>query len=362
MKKILIIFDKYISALPPLITIIDTLVDKYQLTVIVREHEEVIENEYSGKSVEFISMNNSKVTNNILFKAYNRLVRIHFFRKIIPKIIKQGNYDLVWIVSAEAAGMLKKTTIDTKYIFSIYELHANETKLLKKLKPIAQNAQNVIVPEFNRANILRVWLQLKETPLVIPNKPLFHPRTSNKEHDIAELKTIKDKKIILYQGHILRSRNLDALCEAVETLPNFVLVLMGRSHNNYLEELKSKYPKITHIDFVKPPMHLNITSHAYIGVVTYNFNTINNVFCAPNKIWEYSGFGIPMIGNKLPGLIYTIGKHKAGECVNMSNPEDIKTAIKKIEENYSEFSESSNKMYDTVDVEKLILSVVNDSF
>ena len=46
-------------------------------------------------------------------------------------------------------------------------------------------------------------------------------------------------------------------------------------------------------------------------------NSLNRAFCAPNKIYEYSGLRIPAIGNEVPGLVNTIGAAKAGVCVPM---------------------------------------------
>lgn len=76
------------------------------------------------------------------------------------------------------------------------------------------------------------------------------------------------------------------------------------------------YDKVIHIDSIPAPLHLEITSHATIGVVFYSDETLNKAFCAPNKIYEYSGFGIPAIANCIPGLINTIGKSGAAVCTD----------------------------------------------
>ena len=357
MKKILIIFDRDISTLPPLLTLIDSLIDDYALTVIEQSHNVQIEETYKDKNIEYIAYDKSSRKKGRVARRLNKLKNLWVLRRCVKETTRKQNYDLAWIASAEVAEMLGKPLVGLKYILNIYELYDSNMGFLKKIKPIAQNAEKVIVPEFNRANILRVWLDLKETPLVIPNKPLYHPRTPKIEVDNEEVKAIKDKKIVLYQGHIMRSRNLDALCEAIKTLPDFVLVLMGSSHNNYLEELKMKYPNIVHLGYFIPPTHLYVTSHAYIGIVTYGYSVLNTIYCAPNKIWEYSGFGIPMIGNQLPGLIYTVGKYQAGRCIDMKSSCEIKKAIQRIDKDYQEYSEKSKKMFETVDVKELTLSV-----
>jgi glycosyltransferase involved in cell wall biosynthesis len=360
MKKILFIFDRNLSSLPPMLAIIDSLIDSYHLTFIVRDQEEVIEGLYKDKNIEFIAFNTPLKSNALIYRAIRRLKRDLFFRYHIPSFIKRSNFDLVWIASAETAVLLRKPIKEVNYILNIYELYDVRKEILIKITSIAQNAKKVIVPEFNRAYMLRFWLGLNETPIIIPNKPVIIPQPSSEVPE--QIKAFVDKKIILYQGYINRDRNLDAMCEAVSTMSDYVMVLMGVSNDNYLSELKSKYPEIIHIGFIPPPFHLNVTSHAYIGIVTYEFTDLNGVYCAPNKIWEYAGYGLPMLANKIPGLIYTIGNAGAGCCIDMNNPETIRETIKQIEVNYTVYSEAGHRMFDSIDVKGNILSIVKNCF
>jgi len=358
MKKILIIFDRNISTLPPLLTIIESLIADYELTIIIKDHEEVIEKLYENRSIKFIAFSKPLRKNTRIFRAYNRVNRYHFFHLTIPLLIKQNNYNLIWIASAEAAELLRKPIIGVKYIFSIYELYDIVPDLLRKIKPLAQNAHKIIVPEINRAYMLRFWLGLRETPIIIPNKPASLPKPS---FEIPEqLIAYADKKIILYQGHISKDRNLDSVCEAVSNLNGYIMILMGGVHGNYLMKLKSKYPDIIYIDFIPPPFHLNITSRAHIGVVTYEFTDLNAIYCAPNKIWEFSGYGVPMLGKDIPGLLNTIEKHRVGRCVDMNNPHAIKESILHIDNHYDEYKTACKIMYASIDVNQSIRSLVKD--
>lgn len=358
MKKILFVFERNLSSLPPMLSVIDSLINDYEITFIVRDHEESIENLYKSKNISFLAYHKDFRSNARFFRAISRLKRYHFFRKHVPTLIKKQKYDLVWIATAEAAVLLEKPIEGVKYFFSIYELYDIVPELLKKIKPIAQRATSVIVPEINRAFMLRFWLDLDQTPMVIPNKPLSIPEP---EAELPiELEQTVGKKIILYQGHITRARKLDALCEAISDMPEYILVLMGNNHENYASELSEKHSNILLIPFLAPPSHLKITSKAHIGVVTYDFTDLNGVYCAPNKIWEYSGYGVPMLANIIPGLIYTVGNSSAGFCVEMSDRKKIVEALKDIENNYESFSVASKKMYNSVDVKKLITSLVDE--
>lgn len=62
------------------------------------------------------------------------------------------------------------------------------------------------------------------------------------------------------------------------------------------------------LPYITAPYHLEVTSHAFIGILIYapvygTFTSpLNSIYCAPNKLYEFSHFGIPMIGNNIPGL------------------------------------------------------------
>ena len=359
-KKVLFIYEKKLSELPPLITLIEALKLKgYSITIIVSEAEDV----YSDKSVDFLEWEAKFKFNNKFTRAFNRLLwGKYFFRFRIPLLIKRENYDLVWVIIASNSDSLfylkRKFNNGVNYLCSVFELNDTIPKILIRIEPLAKNASKVIVPEYNRANILRVWFKLEETPYVLPNRPISLPILSDstvKEKLIA----FEGKKIILYQGHIQRGRNMEAICKAVDRLDGFVFVLMGKSHDGYAEELVGKYKTTQHIGFFKPPLHLQFTSKAYIGIVTYDYSSLNGVFCAPNKIWEYSGYGVPMICNDIPGLVYTVGLSKSGICIDTKDAEAIYQAINTINSNYNIFSNASKEFYDSSDVKQLIDTIIN---
>ena len=77
---------------------------------------------------------------------------------------------------------------------------------------------------------------------------------------------------------------------------------------------------------------------------------MNPVYCAPNKIYEYSGFGIPLICNDIPGLKYTVEQYHAGICLNDITKESVSLAVQGILSDYQEYSDCAQKFFDAVDL------------
>ncbi len=94
----------------------------------------------------------------------------------------------------------------------------------------------------------------------------------------------------------------------------------------YLLELLEQFPETQYLGFYQPPGHLELIKCADIGILTYvaDQGSINPVYCAPNKIWEYAKFGIPMLCNDIPGLRYTVEAYRMGRCCDIGSVEDIK--------------------------------------
>lgn len=287
---------------------------------------------------------------------FNRISYWTRFHRFAWSAVNRSGCDLLWIGTADTALALGPRLLSRPYILQLLELYDNVTVYRHLLRRYAQKAKCVVVPEETRAAIISVWYQLARLPVIVPNKPLHHP--CRRELDIedctakAAIETIqRGRKILLYQGHISADRDLRPLAEASRLLDNeWKVILLGRVHGNYLNELVKIGPQILWLPEVPAPRHLQITSHAHVGMITYSRESLNNVFCAPNKVWEYSGFEIPMICSDLPPLRSLIERYDAGICVQEWNSDSIVYAVEQIYSSYDLYRRGAAGLFGSVDV------------
>ena len=362
-KTILFLLNKEVTYLPPFMAILDSLCSQYSLKVISYEKVggvEALRKQYAGRDVTFLSKSTQDTSQQLLSRVKRRAKRMlnvsSDFHKEAKAILDRESYDLLWIIHENTAIEFTDILGDKSYLLSIYELHDTQPSFLKQLEPVAQNALRVIAPEYNRACILKFWLQLDYIPSVIPNKPYAHPR--KRDIDNMWFTNTSGKKVLLYQGYLNKNRSIDTICAAVEQMHDWMLLLLGKGEPDYVRHLTESFPNIVHVDFVEPPHHLDVTSWARVGIVKYDWYDLNHAYCAPNKTWEYAGFGIPMIGNELPGLRYTIGQYGAGICTNLDSIDCIRAAIMQIDHNYEEFSKNATKYYNSFDIKKALDDIV----
>lgn len=356
-KEIIIVHKTCVADFPPLLSFLRYLKrNGYIVRMILGyEKDRGLAEELRGLC-ETLHITNILPSSNKVF--YWLKVRRQFW-----KIIYENKYEdkLIWLPAADTTLALGTKLLRYNYVLNLYELFDNEPLYLKRLKKFAQNAKLVICSNLERSNILRVWYQLDTTPSVILNKPNadISGRNLPLPPDIEKkIEALSKTKIIIYQGMISKERELEGLCTILKDRPDFSLIIMG-SDTAYLKELMCINPNIVHIPFVAPPYHLHVTSHAHIGVLSYDHSSLNNIFCAPNKLWEFSNFQLPMLGNNIPGLYTTIEANKMGKCADFSNLRSIERSLQDIVDQYEHYSENARLYYDSYDYDEEISKIMN---
>lgn len=291
------------------------------------------------------------------------------FRRTLNQYLKNIDKDnsLLWFGNAETA-LPMKGLIEGKfhYIVTYLELLDDRPIRIKLLKKISQRATAIVACEITRAYIMKYWFGLKQLPYVIPNKPyeLGAMKNSEPSCDLTRpaIDAIRGKNFIIFQGIFQKLDYMKEIAKALADMDtDYYIVLMGFDlyKTNPYEELKKIYDRVILLSSLPAPLHLEVTSHAKMGLVFYEDFSLNQAFCAPNKIYEYSGFGIPMLANQIPGLVNTVGRFDAGKCVEFKK-EQLIEAIREIDGNYNQYSMNAQKMYNAVDNKTTIRRIMMD--
>ena len=387
-KRIILIPKDDLVYYPPTLSLINVLLKKNMEVVCVGSYSDKERKEALEKAgVSFIPINRD-LKDVSKYRIINWIVILWRMRKYTSKLIhylsSSGNLndDLIWFIYSNTIGYLQKYIERYDYVVQFYEfenfaLNGKERILHPSydVHKFLSNAKALVHCEYNRAVITNGLYGLNKEVFVLPNKPYGNDNEDKIKvpDDIAKIveevkKKINGRKAILYQGIFNASeRRLDEFCEAVEMLPeNYVFVAMGGG-GGYFEEIQKKYnsDKIIYLPFIRPPYHLQITQLAYIGILTYHpanhsyEGVINPLYCAPNKIFEYGKYGIPMIANDVPGLKMIFDKFKCGKTVGYPiTPQKISNTIKSMDANYQEMGNGSRLYYDSIDFEEIVSDII----
>ncbi len=323
------------------------------------------------KNTKIIELGDSNIDGNFFKKFINFIYYREKLWNIIEKIADSET--VLWIISNGTLKYFDSRLFKKKYILHLLELneelyYIESRHMLKMSRSYAHNAYRVVECEYNRAHITKAWWGLKYLPSVLANKPYGIDYTNESlliklDSSIRNvLNKNRNKKIILYQGNISKERPLAPFIQAVNELGDeYVFIAMVNGDDPYKGNNTSKY---FYIPFVSPPLHLEITRCAYIGVLSYvpirnSYSILNTVYCAPNKIWEYTMFSVPMISNDIPALKYHYEKYHDGEVVDLNSVCSIKNAIVKIDKNYKSYSENSRAFFQEYDYKKTVKNILD---
>lgn len=377
--KIVIITSEPIKDFPPAISLLQTL-DRLG-------HEVLFLSPYRDAHFDTLQLKQAKHgfaceaipqwltqyhTNRIKASAAFRLEhfrRERCIRRLPGKFARDlAAADAVWVLNENTTLLGGRGFVERlgSFMQTMYELHIKNGKVPAFYDYAANKALLTVVPEYNRAHIVKAYYALKHMPAIVPNKPLDHPRQKNLpisdagiRQKIAQLKGA-GKKIVMYMGILSTERPLEPIIEAVEQMDNYVLAVLG-GRTPYLDRLeKTMSGRFVYLGAVMPPEHLAVASHADVAYISYvaNNHSINAVFCAPNKVYEFAGFGIPMLCNDNPGLKYTVEYGGMGICVPELTTADIVAALKRIDGEAEAMAEAANRYFEAESVENAVAATL----
>lgn len=374
-NKVIIVHFGSILLYPPTITLVKNLIDEeYEILVVSEQTDTLMELYKDNKKVSFENINSMDGVS--LIKRIKRRVFLgREYRKKLNRFYREN--DLVWVSGDVTARALGKSLKEKKYVLHIMELEQycplfKGAKVLKfPIDEYARKASAIVVPEENRSHIQQIWWKLDKRPYVMPNKPysLEPGQLSKQAVDIIEQMKKEKRKIIIYLGVIDEDRNFDEFAKAIEGKKEEYVFYMFGSVNSisekYFSEFLREYSFVKYCGFFPPPMHLIFLKYAYIGLLPYYVNRdreydyqINALYCAPNKIFEYAGYDIPMIGTEVLGLKEPFEKYKIGICCEEMSATCIAEAIDIINENYEMMSKQCKSFYNSVNLKDILLKIL----
>lgn len=362
-------FVRSLEGVPSCMYNIQMLADSgYNVIVATGRSTASLDNVMKSKNIKHIDGNAKRGNHKGLNRILNRLRLTVAIRRSVKKAMKSYEMgDIVFFGTADTALAVKRLCKHSTNVLSLKELHEKPWHDRIQLEKLAPKCAAVICCETNRARVLQFRWGLNERPYVVSNKPYGYPTerclSPTCEQTEKVIEQISHGKTIVYQArHIHFAKELVNLATALRQLGNdYQLVLIGEVDNPSDKiRISEIYPNIIWAGHIAAPMHLEITSHADIGVAVYAESSLNNLFCAPNKTYEYASFGIPSLCNDVPGLVETVGIKRAGVCVNWNDIDSIKQGVEELFNNYDVYSTAANTFYCEEDNIKKLKQIVED--
>lgn len=276
----------------------------------------------------------------------NKILKYYDFHVQTKQILKQNNFNIVCaadLYSLSATIQLSHSyqlIYDCREIYSELEAHIQKPfyKIFWRLceKYYLNFVNDIIVTAPSDAMILK---NIYKNLTTHTHKPNFHtiynfPKYQNysKSKILHHNFNINQKyKIILYQGVIQTGRGIDKLIDLIKLDKQFVAVIIGNgvAKKQYINLVqKSKLSnKIFFMDAVPYNQLLQYTAAADIGWLVIDTNSISNQLALPNKLFEYTLMGLPVLTTNLTNVSPLIKKYNIGIIImDHNNIQECKNA------------------------------------
>ncbi len=301
------------------------LKDNHEITILTFSKDD------KKETKNFIDEND---INHIVIKKEKNISHIYK----IYKLLLQINADIYIFHEFDYALLIPFLSKKNKICF--YDIHENNqmlfsgfhSKWIKFIENIAcKYAKKIFIVVENQKDFYKKY---KEKISLIPNYYITsHNSTNHYFHDIKNV-----SPDIIYAGNINnKDRNLGFYLETGKFLkklkPDFKFYLVGYFSSKEDEKLYYKKIKEYHLEKnffttgrVPYPKLLQYVEQSKIGIIIFQpaYNTINGL---PNKLLEYMGKGIAVIGNDFGYIKQIIEKSHCGLIANHNNPKELANKI-----------------------------------
>ena len=197
---------------------------------------------------------------------------------------------------------------------------------------IVHKVDLLVCASYERSKIMEKHYHLEKSPLVVENisyLPLDYD-LSVLDFTNALNKFFEDSTpTLVYAGVVTKSRRLIELLELVIQKANSVkLLVVGKG--DALEEMEKiaasqKSLKCFFTGAVPYEALGAILSRCDVGYLYYPTDTLNNINCASNKIYEYASAGLPIVANENPTIKRILDNNGIG--VASDNFDDALTQV-----------------------------------
>ena len=144
----------------------------------------------------------------------------------------------------------------------------------------------------------------------------------------------KDKKIILYTGHLYDWKGAHILAQAAKLLPDSTVVVFVGGTDNDIKNFKERFGATANIMILgKKPyeeMPIYLKAADILALPNSPVNDISSLYTSPMKLFEYMAVGRAIIASNLPSIREILESERNAVLVEPDKPELLAEGIKRI--------------------------------
>ncbi|MDI1323218.1 MAG: glycosyltransferase [Algoriphagus sp.] len=321
------------NLIPPVKQIYDALFEEYQIYTVQCEIESLdsVFQKKNNYTINTYENYNELINSSLYHKVRKYIITFLLFIFLIPKNKRKHKRNILYFQDLYPLflGILFKKKKDYIIyhqfeIITTQNLNRFDNLLLKKIIRKLDKIDLYIFPEENRRNLF-----IKDYSFSSNVKTLIIPNTNNNFNKVQF--NLNEKIIVSHVGSLGNTfHHLEAYLDVIEKLPKneFEFWFIGFLSENIKNIIESR--NLINVKLIGQLKHSMLVDYYFktdIGIILYNDKSLDTKFCAPNKLYEFWSYGVPVIGDKLPGLESVFLKNIQGVLINMNNQVEFLNAF-----------------------------------
>lgn len=337
--------------------------------IVPRRRNDIVEDIFSYYKIA----PNFKVTYLATLDLVGYLPRLGFwlqsysFAKSVKKYLAKDKNPKI-IYSRDQFSLYK--LLGQKDLKLFYELHDFPKKLTLWHKKLFSAVKFICITNYLKEVLIKNGIDSKKIIVAPDGVDLsnFSKIADDKESLRQKLDLPKNKKIILYAGHLYQWKGVQILAEAAKLLPeNSVVVFLGGTKKDVADFTKQNVDN-KNILILGHRSHALVPSYLQAADVLVLPNSgksnISRYYTSPLKLFEYMASGVPIVASDLPSLREILDENTA-LLVAADNPQALADGIQNVLQNQGlgvkigEQSLAKSKQFDWKNRANKILSFLN---
>jgi len=169
-------------------------------------------------------------------------------------------------------------------------------------------------------------------PVVVFNSPLYkeHPRSDKLRKTLG---IPAETVIFLYQGGFFEGRGIEIILETFESLSDTRASVVFMGYGPLIERIQTASYAYRNIYFhpaVPPGDLLNYTASADVGLSLIEGSCLSYLYSMPNKLFEYTMAGLPVIVSNMPEMATYVTENCLGVVMEAHSRVALLEAIKRL--------------------------------
>lgn len=236
-------------------------------------------------------------------------------------------------------GVLLKYCYGARLVYDTHELETEVNGSRGVRKMLAKFVEYACIRFVDRIFVVSESISLEyarmyaiPAPTVVLNCPPYtKPVRSN--HFRSQLGIPEDAVIFLYQGVLSKGRGVEVILEAFKQTadPRKVVVFMGYGVlESEIQRVAKDSTNIFYHPAVPPEVVLDYTSSGDIGISLIENTCLSYYYCMPNKLFEYTMAGLPVIVSNMLEMGKFVKDHRTGVVTRDESVAALVEAINEI--------------------------------